>query len=122
MASSSQAPHKLMSAMRELAAQSERVARAEARVVASSVGDVAQASARRMVLSVAAALLATLALGFLLVAAYDALSARVPGWEAALIVAGFTLLFALLCTWGASASPSVSASLMPQPHDRGEQP
>lgn len=122
MASSSPAPHKLMSAMRELAAQSERVARAEARVVASRVGDVAQASARRMVLSLASALLGTLALGFLLVAAYDALSARVPGWEAALIVAGSTLIVALLCMWGASASPSVSASLMPHSDDRGEQP
>ena len=121
MATSSHAPHRLMSAMRELAAQSERVARAEARVVASRVGDVAQTSARRMVLSVAAGVFVTLAVAFLLVAAYDALSARVPGWTAALIVAGVTLLFALLCAWAASASPSVSASLMRQIDDRGEE-
>ncbi len=106
--------------MRELAAQSERVARAEARVVAARVGEVAQAGARRMVLIIVAAVFATLALGFLLVAAYDALSAVLPGWQAALIVAGGTLLIALLCTWGASASPSMSTSFITHNSERGE--
>ncbi len=120
MASPSQAPQRVMTAMRELAAQSERVARAEARVVAARVGEVAQAGARRMVLIIVAAVFATLAFGFLLVAAYDALSAVLPGWQAALIVAGGTSLIALMCTWGASASPSVSASLITQTSERGE--
>ncbi len=111
------ATHKLMDSMREMVAQSERVARAEARVVASRVGDVAEASARRMVLYGAAALLSTLAVAFLLVAAYDALCTWVPGWQAALIVAAATSLLAALCAGIASKSPSISGALLPAEFD-----
>lgn len=120
MATTPHATQKLMGAMRELVTQSERVALAEARVVASRVGDVAQAGARRMVLVLTATMLATLALGFLLVAMYDALAIWVPGWEAALIVAGSTLLVAGLFAWSASASPSDTPSLLPDTLERGE--
>ncbi len=120
MATTPHATQKLMGAMRELVTQSERVALAEARVVASRVGDVAQAGARRMVLVLTATMLATLALGFLLIAMYDALAIWVPGWEAALIVAGSTLLVAGLFAWSASASPSVTPSLLPDTLERGE--
>ncbi len=112
MGTSAPAPQRLLGAMRELVAQSERLARAEARVVASRVTDAAQASARRLALAVATGVLVTLSMGFLLVAAYDALSAVVPAWQAALIVAGVALLIAALCAWGASASPTVSAALL----------
>ena len=64
---------------------------------ASRVGDVAHAGARRMGGYGAAALLITLALAFLLVAAYDVLSTRMHGWAAALIVAGFTLVMGGVC-------------------------
>ena len=110
------APHsaeKVMGAMRELLTQSERVARAEARVVASRVGDVAQAGMRRLVMIFAAMMCATLAIGFLLVAAYDALSTRVPGWEAALIVSAAAFVVTALLTWAASTSSSDAPSLLP---------
>ena len=110
------APHaaeRVMGAMRELLTQSERVARAEARVVASRVGDVAQAGARRLVLALAAMMSATLAIGFLLVAAYDALATRMPAWEAALIVSASGFVVTALLAWAASTSPSDAPSLLP---------
>ena len=91
-----------------------------ARVVASKVGDVAQANVRRVGLSIAAVVLVTLAVAFLLVAAYDVLSARFAGWAAAMIVAGATVVCAGLCLWGAVTSPSMSDTLMPHADERGE--
>ena len=119
----STAPHatqKLMGAMRELLTQSERVARAEARVVASRVGDVAQAGVRRIVLAVAAMMLATLAIGFLLIAAYDALSTHITAWQAALVVSGVSFALTALAAWAASSSPVGTASLLPKLSDRGD--
>ena len=86
---------------------------------ASRVGDVAHAGARRMGRYGAAALLITLALAFLLVAA-DVLSTRMHGWAAALIVAGFTLVMGGVCAWSASATPLLGEPLIPQITERGE--
>lgn len=92
----------LLSSMRELVSQSERVARAEARLTASRLGDLAQSGAKRGLLIVSAMTVAAAAIGFALHAIYLALAMHVVAWMAALIVAGGCTLLALMLAWAAS--------------------
>lgn len=114
MQKSPHAAQTLMGAMRELVTQSERVARAEARVVASRLGDVARVGSRRLMLVAATAILAIAAVSFLLVAAYVALASVVAEWIAALIVAGGSLCLAGLCGLVAKSAPSGTDMLLPE--------
>jgi Putative Actinobacterial Holin-X, holin superfamily III len=77
----------LMGAMRELLEQSERVARAETRVAASRVVDIAQGGAKRGSLAAVAVVLASCSLLYLIHAAYLALATRIAPWIAALCIA-----------------------------------
>lgn len=120
MAGARRTSQTLMAAMTNVLSQSERLARAEARAVASRVGDLAQEGAGRAVLVVTAGMLATLGVGFLLLAAYDAMSARLPRWEAALVVAGGSLVLAALVGWKAFSRPLAAAPLLPTLTTRGE--
>ncbi|MBC7841600.1 MAG: phage holin family protein [Gemmatimonadaceae bacterium] len=113
MSNSPRASQTLLGAMRELVTQSERVAKAEARVMASRLGDVARVGSRRVILVASALMLAGAAVSFLLVAAYVVLAARMTNWYAALIVAGGTTCLAVLCGWAAASAPSGTSLLVP---------
>ncbi len=86
----------LMGAMRELVGQSERVARAEARVAASRLRDVARSGARRGLLIAVATFFSGSAVLYGLFAAYLSLATRMVGWQAALVIAASCVVLAML--------------------------
>jgi cytochrome c biogenesis protein CcdA len=99
---SPRASETLMGVMRELIGQSERVARAEARVAASRLRDVAQSGAKRGALFALSAVFGGTAMLYLLFAAFLSLARVMPGWQAALILAGSCVVIALGLAWVAS--------------------
>jgi Putative Actinobacterial Holin-X, holin superfamily III len=92
----------LLGAVRQLVAQSEAVARAEATAAASRLADIAQAGVRRAVIYAAAALSIAYAVGFVLHAAYLLLLRVMPAWSAALTLAAALCSIAGLLLWAAS--------------------
>lgn len=89
----------LLGAVRQLVAQSEAVARAEATAVVSHVADMAQAGVQRAVVYACAALALAYAVGFVLHAAYLLLLRVMPAWSAALTLAAALCSIAGLLLW-----------------------
>lgn len=102
----------LLGAVRQLVAQSEVVARAEATVAASRIADIAQAGIRRAVIYAFAGLSVAYATGFVLHAVYLLLLHVMPAWAAALAVAVGLSSLAVLLIWSASRGSSTRTDLI----------
>jgi MFS family permease len=104
----------LMGALKELVAQSERVAKAEARLAVARYTDTARLGARRVGMFVIGGGIAGFAAGYLIYAGYLALVLIVTPWQSALIVSGVLGALSALLLSGALRSvvrePGVSSS------------
>ncbi len=77
----------LMGALKDVIAQSERVAKAEVRLAIANYADRSRPGARRAFLVVVGGSLACFAIGYLIFACFLRLSMVIPAWQAASIVA-----------------------------------
>ena len=77
----------LMGALKEVIAQSERVAKAEVRLAIATYADRSRPGARRVFLVVVGASLACFAIGYLIFACFLSLSMLLPAWQSASIIA-----------------------------------
>ncbi len=96
---SRRASETLLGAVRELVTQSEQVAKAEARVAVSRLGDVAVSGMRRTALLASAALVGSYAIGFVLHAVFLLLLRVMDPWIAALTVAGVLAATSGVLAW-----------------------
>ncbi len=76
----------LMGALKEVLAQSERVAKAEVRLAIANYTDRSRLGARRVVLVLVGGGLACFAIGYLIFACFLALTLVLPAWQSASVV------------------------------------